>query len=211
MRTNKPEHLKAFDYVGIYQYFLTFCAFERARLFMRGDAVSLVRTQIERAAAEQRFALLAYCFMPDHVHLLIEGQTDDADCREFIARAKQYAGFYYRSTFGRRLWQRYGYERVLRSDEAAVSVARYVLENPIRARLVERIDEYPFSGSSVYTMDQLIDAVQLGDHWYSCPSGGQRVAVRLKPDATSEGPAKAGHYVNRVAAMRCASATHGAG
>jgi hypothetical protein len=45
-----PEHLKTFDYLGLHQYFLTFCTHERHRLFEKADAVSLVRTQIERAA-----------------------------------------------------------------------------------------------------------------------------------------------------------------
>jgi hypothetical protein len=65
------------------------------------------------------------------------------------------------------LWQRYGYERTLRSDESSISVTRYILENPIRARLVKRIDEYPFSGSSVYSMEQLLEAVQLDKDWYA--------------------------------------------
>ena len=134
---------------------------------MKAAAVETVRTQIARAAREQSFALIAYCFMPDHVHLLIEGQEDDSDCREYISRAKQYSGFHYKAAFGRRLWQRYGYEHVLRNDEAAVSVARYILENPVRARMVERITDHPFSGSSVYTIEQLLEAVQLRERWHS--------------------------------------------
>ena len=161
-----PEHLKTFDYVGLHQYFLTFCTHERHRLFEKAGAVSLVRTQIERAATALQFAVIAYCFMPDHVHLLVEGQTDESDCREFISRAKQYSGFHYQAEFGHRLWQRYGYEHVLRSDEAAVSVARYILENPVRARIVERIDGYEFSGSGVYTVAQLLEAVQMRSGWY---------------------------------------------
>ena len=86
--------------------------------------------------------------------------------RTFIARAKQYAGFHYQAVYGRRLWQRYGYEHVLRSDTAAVSVARYILENPVRAGLVVSIQDYPFSGSNVYSLEQLLEAVQLHDRWY---------------------------------------------
>jgi putative transposase len=165
MFTHRPEHLKAFDYLGLHQYFLTFCTDRRRDLFVAPDAVLLVRTQIERAALEQCFALVAYCFMPDHVHLLVEGQAEDSDCKRFIARAKQYSGFHYRATFGQRLWQRYGYERTLRSDEAASSVARYILENPLRAGLVERVVDFPFLGSNTYTVDQVLEAVQLQDGW----------------------------------------------
>ena len=112
MRTEKPEHLKTFDYIGVYQYFLTFCTHNRHRLFVEAPAVSVARTQIERAAGEQRFAVIAHCYMPDHVHLLVEGETDDSDCKQFISRAKQYSGFHYQAAFGKRLWQRFGFEQV---------------------------------------------------------------------------------------------------
>ena len=104
--------------------------------------------------------MLAYCFMPDHVHLLIEGLRADSDCKRFISRAKQFSGFHYAQRHKRRLWQRYGYERVLRDDEATLDVARYILGNPLRAHLVNDIREYPFIGSSVMTVDGLIEYVR---------------------------------------------------
>jgi putative transposase len=92
--TNRPDHLKAFDYLGPYRYSLTFCTHERRRAFIEAPVVGLAREQILRAATEQAFAVIAYCFMPDHLHLLVEGTSDSSDCRRFISRAKQYSGFY---------------------------------------------------------------------------------------------------------------------
>jgi hypothetical protein len=57
------------------------------------------------------------------------------------------------------LWQRYGYERVIRDSEQTFVVARYILENPVRAGLVAAIKEYPFVGSFVYTLPELIASV----------------------------------------------------
>jgi REP element-mobilizing transposase RayT len=100
MITDRPERLKTFDYIGLHQYFLTFCTYERRQIFAEPEHVAVVRTQIQRAAADLRFAVLAYCYMPDHVHLLVEGLADDSDGRQFISRAKQYSGFHYRAAFG---------------------------------------------------------------------------------------------------------------
>ena len=97
--------------------------------------------------------------MPDHLHLLIEGETQTSDCKRFIARAKQYSGYQHAATFKERLWQRYGFERVLREGETSAVVARYILENPIRAGLVTRVEDYPFAGSFVYTLTQLLDSL----------------------------------------------------
>jgi putative transposase len=166
MRTAKPEHLRTFDYLGLHRYFLTFCTHHRADRFTQPEHVAIARTQIERAAGEQRVALLAYCYMPDHVHLLTEGQADNSDCLRFIARAKQFSGFHYQAAFGHRLWQRYGYERTLRGDEDTLRVARYVVENPVRAGLVERVTDYPYVGSSVYSLAQIVEAIQLRRGWY---------------------------------------------
>jgi REP-associated tyrosine transposase len=154
-----PERLPSFEYLGQYRYSLTFCAFERERRFTDADAVELVLSQFLRAATETAFAILAYCFMPDHVHLLIEGRSDTSDAKQFISRARQYSGFYYSQRFKKRLWQRYGYEHVLRSDEAMLDVARYILANPVRAGLVQNPEDYPFSGSGVYELKQLLDGV----------------------------------------------------
>ena len=161
MLTGTPGHLATFDYLGEYRYFLTFCTYQRHRSFIDGDKVEVVSTQILRAAAQERFALTAYCYMPDHVHLLAEGCVATSDCRRFIARAKQFSGFHYQKTFAERLWQRYGYERVLRADEETLSVARYIVENPIRAGLARSVREYPFIGSSVYTVGEILDGLKM--------------------------------------------------
>jgi putative transposase len=165
MRTNHPEHLKTFDYLGLHRYFLTFCTHERHRGFAESDRVTLVLAQILRAALEESVAVITYCFMPDHLHLFVEGLSDAADCRRFICRAKQFSGYHYQRAFGTRLWQRYGYERTLRDSDATISVIRYIVENPVRAGLVVRPDDYPFVGSVRYARSELFEAVQMGDAW----------------------------------------------
>jgi len=159
MLTKSPGHLKGFDYLGLHRYSLTFCTGYRRPAFKDGAVVELVLAQISRAGTENQFAIIAYCFMPDHLHLLIEGQSEASDCKRFIARAKQYSGFYYKQKYGRTLWQRYGFEHVLRDEELTPVVARYILENPLRARLVERIEDYPYVGSLVYPLAHLVEGL----------------------------------------------------
>jgi len=159
MRTNYPHHLPAFSYVGIYRYFLTFCTDQRAKRFTDSAVVELVTTQFVRAAGDERFAIIAACVMSDHVHLLVEGQDDDADLKKFIARAKQFSGFEFAKRDEGRLWQRYGYEHVLRDEENTRGVAAYILENPVRAGLAETVEDYPHFFSSLHTREELIEFV----------------------------------------------------
>ena len=134
MITNNPGHLKGFSYVGLHRYSLTFCTEGRRRLFTDAAAVDLVVQQLLRAANEQKFAVIAYCFMPDHLHLLIEGRSDDSDGRRFI-RA-----------------------HVLRDDEATVEVVKYIVANPVRTGLASTVEDYPFVGSLVYQLKDLINS-----------------------------------------------------
>src|SRR5262245_19396483 len=158
MFPGRPEHLKGFDYVGFHRYHLRFCTHERQPLFSNADVVDLVLRQISRSATENAFAVIAYCFMPDHLHLLIDGQSEASECKRFITRAKQYSGYHYARLRGGVLWQRYGYEHVLRDDERTLVVARCILNNPLRAGLVERVEDYPFVGSLVYTLRDILEA-----------------------------------------------------
>ena len=95
--------------------------------------------------------------MPDHLHLLVEAQVDRSNGLTFISRAKQLSGFCYKQRHNRPLWQRYGYGHVLRDDEKTRVVARYILENPIRARLVSSPEEYPFLGSDTHSLPEILE------------------------------------------------------
>ena len=152
-----PRHLQTFYYRGFQRYSLTFCTFERNRYFADARKVVIAWEQILRAAVEQHFAVIAYCFMPDHLHLLIEGMREDADMKTFAARAKQYSGFYFKRDTKYSLWQRYGFEHVLRDEEDTPSVVRYILENPVRAGLVKTAADYPYWGSSVHSREELLE------------------------------------------------------
>ncbi len=161
MRQRYPKHLLAFSYLGAYRYHLTLCADARRPVFRSATTVDLAREQVLRAAKQLKFAVVVYCFMPDHVHLLVEGLTAGSDCRRFLTLAKQYSGFSHRVRFKERLWQRFSHERVLRETEQTHVVVRYILENPIRAGLVTRVEDYPFIGSSVYSLPDLLEFVGL--------------------------------------------------
>ena len=96
--------------------------------------------------------------MPDHLHLLVEGLSDAASLRSFVSLAKQHSAFSNRHRVRPRLWQKGYFERILREDDDPFNVARYVVQNPVRAGLVRSATEYPYTGSAILTRDQLIES-----------------------------------------------------
>jgi putative transposase len=147
----------SFAYLGRYSYFLTFVTFERQQVFTDDSNVELTRAQIIRAAAEKHFEVILYCFMPDHLHLIVVGVTDDADLKAFVKLAKQYAGFYYaREREGRKLWQHGSNDHIIRDDVDLLDRMRYVVNNPVAAGLVMNPEDYQFIGSQRWSVEEVV-------------------------------------------------------
>jgi putative transposase len=161
MATRRPPRLTCFDYLGLYRYSLTCCTLERFAAFEDARAVSGVLSHLRQTAFRHGFALVAYCFMPDHLHVLAEGCREDASLRHFVLRFRQASGYWYSRTFRRRLWQDGYYDRVLRESEDTVSAVKYVLENPVRKGLAKSIGEYKWAGSDVLCVDEIADDLSL--------------------------------------------------
>ena len=162
MLTGTPGHLSSFDYLGLHRYSLTYCTIQRRKTFTTQEVVSLVLAQISRTATENQFDIIVYCFMPDHLHLLVEGTSRQLRRQAVYRATEAVPGYYYSAAYHEKLWQRYGFEHVLRDDEITMVVAKYILENPIRAGLVERVEDYPFVGSMVYSLAELLEGVACG-------------------------------------------------
>ena len=124
-----------------------------------------VVSQFLHAAGEYDIELTTYCVMPDHVHFLATGLTDAADLTMFVKIAKQKTGFDFRAATRRFLWQEGFYDHVLREDDATAGVIRYIINNPLRAALVVRPEEYRFWGSQTFAREELLEHVQHVDEW----------------------------------------------
>jgi hypothetical protein len=84
-----------------------------------------------------------------------------ADFRAFVRIFKQRSAFEWKRRCGTPLWQRSYFEHVLRDDEDTIGVAKYILENPVRANLVKRPEHYPYLGSMAMEMRSLLYSVQI--------------------------------------------------
>ena len=99
--------------------------------------------QFLRTGAIEQFAIRAYCLMPDHVQLLVEGLSATSDLKRFAKMAKQRSGGVHRRRCGVKLWQEGYFDRVLRDGDDPAALARYILDNSIEAGL----SNYPNVGS----------------------------------------------------------------
>jgi putative transposase len=158
--SGRPPRLPEASYRGLARISFTICSADRQKFFADDCRARAVLSPLLHTASEERIALLAYCVMPDHVHVLTQGLDAEASARTFVTRWKHATACAAWQGVRGRLWQRSYYDRILRPWDETLTGVRYILANPVRAGLATRVEEYPFAGSAVYTIDRLTEALR---------------------------------------------------
>lgn len=117
----------------------------RERTFFEDADYKRYRTMLGEAARRSGSQVWAYCLMPNHVHLIVVPADADGLRRTFADAHRRYTGLINaRHQWTGHLWQgRFG---AVAMDEAHLFAAvRYVALNPVRAGLVERAVDWPWS------------------------------------------------------------------
>lgn len=156
----QPRRLPGISYHHLATYFVTSVTYQRVKAFDVNEFGPLTGHSLLATSARFDFTVLAYVVMPDHVHALLKANLDGADLQATVKAWRQQTGFTWSRRHGCKLWQHGYWERVLREHETPLSVARYIVENPVRAGLVTHPREYPLCGSAAYTMEEMCEAVQ---------------------------------------------------
>lgn len=138
------RRLSGCSYVGSRLYFMTSLTCGRREFFRDPAIVTLCNAQFLKAATRAEFEIPAYCYMPDHVHLLAQGVSGDSNFFAFVRLAKQLSGYHVKRQHGVDLWARGYHDRIVRHDEDQRRYVRYIRDNPVRARLVQDPADYPF-------------------------------------------------------------------
>jgi putative transposase len=132
-------------YIGVNRYFVTINVRDRQPRFTDAQLVETCRIQIQSACDANAFRILADCYMPDHLHILLEGLSGASDLRKCIKLAKQRTSYAAIQLGLGQLWQSGYHDRILRQDEDFAGYADYIVQNPVRAGLVSSAADYPYT------------------------------------------------------------------
>lgn len=117
----------------------------RGRIFLDDTDHRIYLVQLRHVIEEQSLRCLAYCLMPNHVHLLVEtplGNLSDAihqlHCRYALTfnRRHERSGHVFQGRFG---------SVHIDSDHQLCATAIYIAKNPVEASLTQRADQWPWS------------------------------------------------------------------
>ena len=152
----KSVRLKNFSYKGYYRYFITICTAGNKNVFNGIESIKWILEILKEKSVSFKFKILAYCFMPDHLHILIEGIHENSDMTGFIKSFKQNTSFHYKKKFNDYLWQPSFYEHILRTEEDTVKVVEYIFENPVRKNIVDNYKDYELLGSLEFDIANML-------------------------------------------------------
>ncbi|HEX4001073.1 MAG TPA: transposase [Candidatus Acidoferrales bacterium] len=134
-------------YLGRRLYFITIGFHGRRRFGTNPRVAHWIICQIREYAIARKFFVHAYCVMPDHVHILAAGMSENSNMLKFVATFEQDTAAVFGRRTRRRLWQFKYYDHILRGADSADRVAAYIWLNPVRKGLCADPREYPFLGS----------------------------------------------------------------
>ena len=143
----KNIRLTANRYRGHAWYFITLCCESRRPIFSDSKNAQSLIDQLKRTAEKCRFAVHAFCVMPDHLHALVEGIAPDSDLQLFVSTFKRATSHEFSGGSGLPLWQKKFYDHILRPKESPEAVAWYIWMNPVCKGLCGQPNQFEFSGS----------------------------------------------------------------
>jgi len=128
-------------------YFITSCIQERHRVFASATYAQIVMDSIVYGRENHWYYLLGFVVMPSHIHLAIV--PTDRKVPDIIKGIK---GFTSREINKLRdikgkLWQDGYRDFAMDNRKAIIQKLLYIEENPVRAFLVVKPEDYPFSSA----------------------------------------------------------------
>jgi putative transposase len=132
-----------------------------AQTFFEDGDYALYESLLREAAQKAEAEVWCYCLMPNHVHIIIVPSDEDGLRRTFADAHRRYTGYVNaRMRVTGHLWQgRFG--SVVMDEEHLAHAVRYVSLNPVRAGLVERAQDWPWSSAACHLSGRSSELVKV--------------------------------------------------
>lgn len=126
------------------EYLVTIVTHQRAPWFNDLPSVRLLVKEMRSLEREGAVRWLAWVAMPDHFHALLS-LDGSVSLSEAMNKLKGRSARVINRQLNRTgsFWQRSFHDHALRKEEDRLQMARYVVANPLRTGMVERLGDYP--------------------------------------------------------------------
>jgi REP element-mobilizing transposase RayT len=112
---------------------------------------AIVRDSFEHFDGD-RYLLLSWVVMPNHVHVMIE-QVEGHRLADIVQSWKSFTAHAINKArgFNGRVWSPEYFDRYVRDERHYVNAKYYIENNPVKARLVGRPEDWPYSSVTAQT------------------------------------------------------------
>ncbi|HLF17561.1 MAG TPA: transposase [Candidatus Omnitrophota bacterium] len=123
----------------------------RSEVFKDDEDKELFLSLLDHYRARFLFKVYAICLMDNHYHMILETVQKHSISRIIHALALAYSIRYRKKyNYAGHLWQSRFKSRVIEREKYFFECLEYVHENPVKAKIVQRADEYRYSSARVY-------------------------------------------------------------
>jgi len=128
-------------------------------------------TWLEEFANRCKLSVIAYCLMPNHVHLVVVPFVINSLSNTFNACHMRYSQYLNRKRISiGHIWQARFHSCVL-DEKHLYAAIRYVETNPVRAKLVKRVEDWEWSsarahlnkGKGILSLAKISDFLEIHD------------------------------------------------
>ncbi len=120
-------------------------------LWLKEDEIAEIVADSIRYYDGKWFDVVAYCIMPNHVHLVLTpheiSEIADYSLTKIMHNIKRNSANHANKVLGRTgaFWQHESYDHVIRDEAEMERIIKYVLYNPVKAGLVKEQTEWKWS------------------------------------------------------------------
>ena len=133
-----------------YPHHITQRGNRRQPVFFSDHDYQAYKSLIANACEVAQCKVLAYCLMPNHVHLVVVPETEDGLRKLFAEAHRQYTRMInFREGWRGHLWQERFHSFVM-DERYLMATVRYVELNPVVANLCDRAQDWPWSSAQAH-------------------------------------------------------------
>ena len=150
----KKHRLDSVIYTGARPISFTLCIKDKKSFFTESSRFIKFEKILLNELKNFNCSAYVYIFMPDHMHLVIAGNDSKSNGKNCLEMFKQKTGYWLGRNFPEIKWQKDYYDHILRKKENLDTHINYILNNPVRAGIVDYWKEYQYKGSTIYNLNE---------------------------------------------------------
>jgi len=151
-----PRKLRRRSKTGIYHIILR--GVNKQTIFQDDEDRSYFIEKLEKYSSKYKFKIYAYCLMDNHIHAVIDEKDEGID--RIVKRISASYVYYYNNKYercGHLFQERYKSETV-EEERYFFILIRYIHQNPIKAGIVNNVEDYKWSSYKEYiSKPRLVD------------------------------------------------------